>query len=175
VARFLSATREQLQLAFVIAICVVTLAAGCHKNKRPNPVSIVNTADPLLAKQLVGGFYRIEAKSWRWTARQFIVSLLPPPGSENTGAKLSLHFFLPETQISQLGSMTLSAEIDDYPLPPETYSKSGDYFYIREIPAKLLKTNLVPVIFSFDKAKPPTGSDDRELGAVVSVISLEPH
>ena len=157
-----------------IKICLifVTVLAGCHQARRREPVSVLNTADPTIAKQLVGGFYKIEAKSWRWTSRQFIVSLLPPPGSEQKGAKLNLHFFIPDDQIANLGPMTLNAEIDDYTMSPETYSKGGDHYYIREVPASLLRTNIVPVIFTFDKASPPTGADGRELGAVVSLISL---
>jgi hypothetical protein len=85
---------------------------------------------------------------------------------------LSLHFFLPDEHIAKVGPMTLNAEIDDYSMSPETYSKGGDYFYVREIPASLLRTNFVPVIFTFDKAAPPTGSDARERGAVVSLVSL---
>jgi hypothetical protein len=155
-----------------ITALLIVLLAGCHQTGRRAPVSVVNVADPATAKQLVGGFYKIEAKSWRWTAREFVVSLLPPPGSEQKGAKLSLHFFLPEDHIARLGPMTLRAEIDDFSLSPETYSKGGDQYYIREIPAQVLKTNITPVIFSFDKAKGPNSGDGRELGAVVSLISL---
>jgi hypothetical protein len=155
-----------------IALTLIIVLVACHKARRKELVSIVNVADPSVAKQLVGGFYKIEGKSWRWTSRQFIVSLLPPPGSEQKGAKLSLHFFIPEDQISKLGPMTLNAEIDDYSMAPETYSNGGEHFYVREVPANLLRTNIVPVIFTFDKASPPAGVEGRELGAVVSLISL---
>jgi hypothetical protein len=155
-----------------IGLILITILAGCHQARRKEPVSVINTADPSVAKQLVGGFYKIEAKSWRWTSREFIVSLLPPPGSEQKGAKSNLHFFIPEDQISKLGPMTLNAEIDDYSMGPETYSKGGDHYYVREVPANLLRTNILPVIFTFDKASPPAGADGRELGAVVSLISL---
>ena len=139
---------------------------------RKVPVSVVNVADPATEKQLIGGFYKIEAKSWRWTGREFVVSLLSPPGSKQKGAKLSLHFFFPEDHVAKLGPITLTAEIDDYSLSPETYSKGGEHCYIREIPAQALKMSVIPVIFSFDKAKPPNDVDGRELGAVVSLISL---
>jgi hypothetical protein len=155
-----------------IALTLILILVNCHKARRKELVSVINVADPSIAKQLVGGFYKIEAKSWRWTARQFIVSLLPPPGSEQKGAKLNLQFFIPDDQIAKLGPMTLNAEIDDFSMAPETYTKGGEHFYVREVPANLLRTNIVPVIFSFDKASPPAGVDGRELGAVVSLISL---
>jgi hypothetical protein len=155
-----------------IALTLIMILVDCHRARRKELVSVVNVADPSIAKQLVGGFYKIEGKSWRWTSRQFIVSLLPPLGSEQKGAKLSLRFFIPEDQISKLGPMTLNAEIDDYSMAPETYTKGGEHFYVREVPANLLRTNVVPVIFTFDKSSPPAGGDGRELGAVVSLISL---
>jgi hypothetical protein len=163
-----SATRREIGITALL----IPLLAGCHQTHWKAPVSVINVADPATAKQLVGGFHKIEAKSWRWTAREFIVSLLAPPGSEQKGAKLSLHFFLPEDHVTKLGPITLKAEIDDFSLSPETYSKGGDHYYIREIPAQVLKTNNIPVFFSFDKAQRPGDSDGRELGAVVSLISL---
>ncbi len=158
-----------------IAFLVFALLPGCHRARRKPLASAVNTADPSVSKQLVGGFYKIEQKSWRWSAREFIVSLAPPSGADHKGAILKLHFYLPETQIARLGPMTLTAEIDDATLRPETYSRPGDYFYVRDVPADLLHTNPLPVIFSFDKAVPPGTLDDRELGAVVTSISLSPE
>lgn len=157
---------------FIVALTALAGLIGCHQAIRRPPVSVLNTGDPSTAKQLIGGFYPIEAKAWRWTARKFIVTLLPPPGSEQKGAKLQLHLVIPDGQISKLGPMTLSADVDDYALPPETFSKGGDYFYTRDIPANLLRTNIIPVIFAFDRASPPTPTDARELGAVVSLIAL---
>jgi hypothetical protein len=145
---------------------------SCHQARRKGPVSVVNVADASVSRQLLGGFYKVEAKTWRWTAREFVVSLLPPPGAEQKGAKLDLRLFIPEDQIAKIGPMTLKAEIDDLMLLPETYSKGGSFSYIREIPQNRLKTNLVPVIFTFDKAYQSTGVDGRELGAVVTLISL---
>jgi hypothetical protein len=161
-------------MAAMLATLATTGLTGCKHATRRVPVSVVVTADPASAKQLVGGFYQIEAKAWRWTAKKFIVTLVPPPGSEEKGATLQLHFMLPESQIAKLGPMTLSADIDAYSLSPETYSNPGEYYYTRQIPANLLRTNTVPVIFTFDKASPPTPVDGRELGAVVSLIALNP-
>jgi hypothetical protein len=163
---------------FFLALTVLIGLAGCNRGFRKPLVSVLNTADPSTAKQLVGGFYPVEAKSWRWTARRFIVKLSPPPGSDRKGAKLQLHLFIPQDEIARLGPMTLSADVtpsaeaDDYTLPPETYSKGGMYSYIRDVPANLLRTNMIPIIFTFDKAQPPAAVDGRELGAVVSLIGL---
>ncbi len=158
-----------MKIKLLIALIALT---GCHQARRREPVSVINVADSTVARQLMGGFYKIEAKKWRWTAREFVVSLLPPPGAEQKGAKLDLQLFIPEDQIAKIGPMTLKAEIDDLTLLPETYSKGGSLSYVREIPPARLKTNVLPVIFTFDKAYQSGGVDGRELGAVVTMISL---
>ncbi len=121
---------------------------------------------------MIAGFYGLEAKSWRWTARQFAVVLSPPPGSDRKGAQLRMRLVIPEGQIQKLGPMTLSTDVDDRTLDPETFSKGGNYDYVRDVPADVLRTNLAPIIFSFDKAAAPSAGDGRELAAIVTEISL---
>jgi hypothetical protein len=68
--------------------------------------------------------------------------------------------------------MTLSANTGSYVLEPETFSKGGTFVYSRKIPKESLATSLLPIRFSFDKAKAPFIGDGRELGAIVSRIEL---
>ncbi|MCU1258008.1 MAG: hypothetical protein JWO80_893 [Bryobacterales bacterium] len=130
-------------------------------------------ADPAAARQLIAGFYGLESNSWRWTAKTFVVTLQPPPGADKRGAVLRLRIFIPEGQFQKLGPMTLSADVDDDTLEPETFSAAGNYTYLRDVPPSVLLTNLVPVIFTLDKAAPPSIDDGRELGAVVTEIALQ--
>ncbi len=81
--------------------------------------------DPKQEKQLVSGFYGIEANSWRWTGKDFTVSLKPPAGSAVQGATLVFALSIPQVVIDKLKSVTLSASIDGTPLAPETYSHDG--------------------------------------------------
>jgi hypothetical protein len=69
--------------------------------------------------------------------------------------------------------MTLSTDVDGYTLPPETFTKGGGHTYSRDVPRDALRSNLVPVIFSFDKSSLPTEADGRELAAVITSIDLQ--
>ena len=125
------------------------------------------------AKQLIAGFHGIENGKWRWTAGKFVVALQPPANAEQKGATLRMHFYLPDGQIEKLGPMTLDADLDGHSLESETYSKGGSYAFSRNVPGPLLRTSLVPIVFTFDKSLPASQADGRELAAVVTDIELE--
>jgi hypothetical protein len=160
-----------MQAAAIVAL-VLTFSPGCNRARRKSLSSSISTADPSAATQLTSGFYGVESNSWRWTAREFSVMLQPPAGSDRAGARLQVRLFIPDNQIAKLGSMTLSADIDGHDLPSQTFSKGGAYVYAPEVPPEALRSNVVPVNFSFDRAAPPAGGDVRELGAVVSAVGL---
>jgi len=132
--------------------------------------------DPAVANQLIHGFYSVEGggdNAWRWTGPEFSLALGPPPSAAH-GARLLLRLYFSETQIEKLGPMTLTASIDSEPLAPETYSQSGSYVFVRDIPACFLETNLLPIRFSFDTYSPHSTNEARDLAAIVSMASLEP-
>jgi hypothetical protein len=130
--------------------------------------------DPSVKEQLLSGFYNVEGTGWRWAARQFAVFLKPPSGVTSTGARLKLDFYIPQTQIDTLGPMTLSAVVDDgCALEAETFSKTGSFTYARDIPASETAANVIRVDFRFDRAKPPSAKDARELTVVVNSAGLE--
>jgi hypothetical protein len=133
----------------------------------------VSMGDPRQEKQLLNGFYGIEASSWRWTAKDFSVSLRPPAGSGVQGATLDFALSIPAVSIEKLKSVTLSASIDGAPLAPETYSHDGQYEYKRDVPPNLLKGGDVRVDFHLNKSMPPAGGDARELGVVARSVGLE--
>lgn len=57
-------------------------------------------------------------------------------------------------------------------LTPQTYDKSGQFSYIRDVPASDLQANIVPAEFTLDHALPPGPVDKRELGIVVTEVGL---
>ncbi len=134
--------------------------------------SIVHVADPRNASQLLTGFYDIEQNSWRWTAGRFSVLLRPPRGAAQKGAVLELKFSIPDTILSKLKTVSLSAAVNGSSLAPQSYNQSGEFTYSREVAPNLLGGESVKVDFSLDKALPPTGTDQRELGLVVSTVGL---
>ena len=171
--RFKARTTRRGALLYT-GLCTVALAfsLACHRSNK-GPSSVINVADPATANQLLSGFYNVESNRWRWTNQDFSVALKPPPGGEQKGATLRLHLFIPDSQLKKLGPMTLSAELDGHPLGPETFSEEGSYIYARDIPGDALRSDLIPVTFSLDKAAPPSAQDSRELGAVVTSIELQ--
>jgi hypothetical protein len=134
---------------------------------------VIDMGDPKLERQLVDGFYAIEANSWRWTAKDFAVSLRPPAGSAAQGATLIFALSIPQATIDRLKSITLSAFVNGTALAPETYTHDGQYEYKRGVPPNLLKGRAVRVEFHLDKAMPPAGGDARELGVVARSVGLE--
>ena len=133
---------------------------------------MVAMSDASAASQLAGGFYGLEEKRWRWAAREFAVMLEPPRNADETGAELQLQLFIPDKQIQDLGPMTLNADVDGYALEPRTLASGGGNTQTWEVPAAALRSSLVRVNFSFDKAMPPTSADARELAAVVTRAGL---
>jgi hypothetical protein len=160
---------------------VLIAPAACKRKKKTRSVvedsgvlsSVVNVSDPAASGQLVRGFYVLESNAWRWTMPKFTVALKPPPGAAQKGGRLSLKFNIPEVIFNKLGPMNLRASINGLALPPETYSKAGDYIYAQDVPANALSGDAVSVEFTCDKALPPSGDDARELALVVTSIGLE--
>jgi branched-subunit amino acid transport protein len=136
--------------------------------------SFINAADPDHAVQLLAGFYGVEMKAWRWTAKKFSVALKPPPGSQHEGATLNLSLYVPPIQIQMLGPVTLSPNLDGYALPTRTFSAPGSYTYSAVVPASQLRSALVTVNFTWDKAVTTLKTDARELGAVVNSVGFFP-
>ena len=139
----------------------------------PPMASTIHMGDPQTAPQLLGGFYGIEDNAWRWTARRFSLTLRRPSGASYNGATLQLRLTLPPVVIEKLKTIALSATIGGSALPPETYTRAGDYTYTREVAPALLAGESVRVDFQLDKSIPPSGADLRDLGVVALSAGLE--
>lgn len=160
--------------------------AGCSQEKKvpiketveeapstPTLLTAVSMGDPKAEKQLLNGFYAIEANSWRWTAKDFSVVLRPPVGSAAQGAVLDLGISVPGGVIQKLHNVALSATINGTALPPETYSKEGQAEYKRDLAPNLLNGDSVRIDFHLDKAMPPANGDMRQLGVIARSVALE--
>lgn len=166
-----------------LAVLLALAGVACKRHKvntqgteEGGPVrmsSVVAMSDLRSAGQLISGFHSVEAGAWRWTERQFSVSLARPLHAEQRGGTLWVKLTIPPVSIERLKSIKLSAEVNITPLDPETYTAPGDYVYRRAVPANLLGGDPVRVDFSLDKAIPPGSPDIRELGVVVLAIGLD--
>jgi len=169
--------------ALALASVIAFAAGGCKRREiietqkteeaPATLASVLHMGDPASSAQLVRGFHSIEGNSWRWTMGAFAVTLRPPLDSGRQGAKLIAKFSIPDAVISRVHSMTLSAKAGGVPLPPETYTRSGEYTYERDVPASALKAEAVACEFALDRYLPPGGGDLRELGLVMNSIGLE--
>jgi hypothetical protein len=169
---------------------VLALVSGCRSKKQvetrqtveeapaaapaaPAGPTAIAMGEPGAAAQLAGGFHEIENQAWRWTERQFSVTLGVPAGAATAGAILQMRVTVPQVSVDQLGSLTLTGSVNGTDLAAQTWSQAGDSLYRSEIPATLLRTNPVKIDFRLDKAIPPGPKDRRELGIIVSSIGLE--
>ncbi len=172
-----------------IGICILLLAAaGCKKPKRVRATasnadepftpdttlrSVVHVADPKCAIQLVRGFHEVEGNSWRWTKGSFAVTLRAPVNASRNGAWLVVKLAVPESVIEHTERASLSANVAGFPIPAEIYSKSGDYTYRKEAPARVFKNDAVTVEFALDRYIAAGAVEQRELGVIVSMLALE--
>jgi hypothetical protein len=168
-------------IAAIALVTIVAIAPACRTRKKAKArvaeedgqlVSVVAVADPTAAIQLVRGFHALENDAWRWTMKNFTVTLRPPAGSDQSGAKLELKFVIPEVIFSQTGPLTVDAHLNNTDLGSENYSKAGDYTYTRDIPASALHGDTASFDFTVDKGIPPSEKDSRELAIIVSSIGL---
>jgi hypothetical protein len=173
--------RRLILPAFLSLALLLTPAACRQHRKRAAPrvsedtvqASMINVYDPRAASQILQGFYPVEGADWRWTQKAFSVSLGPPRAAAQQGAQLELDFAIADAIIQRLKSITLSASITGLKLAPQTYTTAGQFTYIRDVPADRLRTDTVPVEFTLDKALPPSPSDSRELGLIVTQVGLK--
>ena len=136
------------------------------------PFPAFKMGDPAASRQLVGGFYSIEAKTWRWTARDFVISFRTPSEATRRGATLSFEFVVPDVMIQKLSTVRLAAAVQGTQVGAQQYTAAGPYTFKAEIPAELCGSADTVVDFHLDKAMPPSGGDSRELGVIATAAAL---
>jgi len=115
-----------------LAIGLLAFTGGCRKPQRVRAGavdqgenglrSVVSVADPQTSAQLVRGFHALESNSWRWTKGNFTVTLRPPLNADKDGAWVLLKFSMPESVLSRVGPVRLTANVNGTPIDGETYS-----------------------------------------------------
>jgi hypothetical protein len=166
----------------ILLIAALLPSVSCKQKRKwatPEPLSqqtflgsSISVNDPASSSQLLSGFYPVE-DTWRWTKKDFSAALGRPGTAAQKGAKLTLAFAVSDLVIQKLRSITLSAAVNGVKLSPETYTKSGDYTYSRDLPPASFTADKVNIDFHLDKALPPSSTDSRELGVIVSAIGFE--
>jgi hypothetical protein len=119
-------------------------------------------------KQLISGFYELEAGAWRWTGKEFKVQLKTPSKDKAT---LVLQGTVQPDLLRNGAPLTINASIDGTPLAPQTLTKAGPFVYRVPVPASALGPEIVLADFTLDKTFRVAG-DERDLGLIATVISL---
>lgn len=159
--------RQLIRLSLIPTICLLTVAC-----RNRGPQSTVRMADLHTEKQLLSGFYDLEAGAWRWTGKVFAVQLAVPPGAQKDGGVLTLQGTATQDSLDKRGGqVTLSASVGAAVLPPMTISTPGEFIYRGAVPADALTSSAVTADFEVDKTFKATG-DGRNLGVIVAVIGL---
>jgi len=174
---------RRLILTTSLVILAAWSATGCKRQpsarvetieeEGPSLAIMIHVADPRASVQLLKGFHEVEQNAWRWTMGRFSVTLRPPAGAAEKGARLHLKFSIPDPVILQLKSVSLSANVGGASIPSQTYTKPGEYTYSQDVPPSVLSGDAVTVDFALDKFLAPGAVDQRELGVVVSTVGFE--
>lgn len=136
------------------------------------PHTYLVLSDPSSARQLLSGFYALDANPWRWTAHQFTVLLRTPP-AKSAASRMEVKLYLSPDQIRKLGPITLRAVVNGFALQPQTFTSPGLYTYSSPVPPEALVHESAIAKFSFDKSLLPSQADGRILGAVVTAVGLQ--
>ena len=155
----------------LMLLTLLLVSGGC-KRRRGEIASTAFAGDPAFAGHFTAGFYDIEANAWRWTNKEFAVTLNPPLHSVERGAQLVMHLAVTDPVIQHSQFVELSCSIGGLKLDPQVFAKAGAYTYVRDVPPDKLKGREVRIDFALNHAMPPTPPDIRQLGIVVSEVGL---
>jgi hypothetical protein len=162
-------------LFLTLILLPLLLVPGACKRRHKKPGEVASTifaGDTDVASHFTTGFYQIEAHSWRWTNKEFAVTLNPPKHAAARGARLVMHLVVPEPIIQHSQFVELSCSIGGLKLDPQVFAKAGSYTYTRDVPRDKLQAPAVRIDFAVDHTLPPTKVDIRQLGIVVNSVGL---
>ncbi len=132
-------------------------------------LSYLDMGDLRSRPQLLSGWYSIEDGAWRWMAKE-AQAVLRTPAAPLTFEML---LFFPADYMRRAGGpVTVSVMMDDKRLTEETYAQPGGHRLASAVPQGMLVAPATKVSICLNRAMPPGGSDERELGAVVQRLGF---
>jgi hypothetical protein len=157
----------------------LALVAAVIPEARTELLSVVEMSNPAALPQLVRGFWKLEANSWRWASKHFRVVLQAPAGASSRGATLELNFTLPKDVMEKFlienEDISLTATVNGMVLPGVAFSTVGPQLFWRVVPPEAFQVQPVTVDIEVDRALPSTPGDEREFALVISKIGLLPR
>ncbi len=172
----------RLRACAILAVSLTAVSA-CHRQERvyiedddtdsaSTLVSSFKMYEPAASRQLMGGFYDLEANSWRWTARDFVIDFKTPPLAATRGATLSFSFVIPDVVIRKVPAFQLAAAVHGRQIGVQNYTAAGPQTFTAAIPRELCGPAETVVDFHIPKVMPPSDSDKRELGVIATAAAL---
>jgi hypothetical protein len=104
---------------------------------------------------------------------KFAVTLRVPETAKRNGALLLMDFAIPPKLIEKNRFVNITATVNGLKLDPVAFTASGRFQFKRTVPASALQADSALAHFLLDKVLAPNPDDERELGVIVSSISLE--
>ena len=128
-------------------------------------LSYLHVGDLRARPQLLGRWYPIEDGGWRWMGKQAQAVLRTP---QESPVDFELRLFFPKNHPQRAGGpVTVSVLLEDDLLVEKTYRAAGAYTIRQPVPPGSLPHPVTRITIRLDRAVPPTGKEQRELGAVV--------
>jgi hypothetical protein len=168
----------------ILFTVILSLAAGaaCKRKRHPNPMAtieeesplanMVSMADAAASSQLLSGFHTLEQGAWRWSMKRFSVSLAVPEPARTRGGRLELKITLPEAIAPPMLGARVTASIGGRKLAAYQVDRTGEQVAAFDVTPELLNAIAVVADFELDKAMPPKEGESRELGLIVTQVSL---
>ena len=161
----------------IFLFCILVALVACQRKPAPKakasqdrnlPITEVSVTDPDVQSRL-RGFYE-GTVGWKWTGKDFAVSLDAPEWHQQTF--LDLDFTVPGELLAQAKTVTLTAKINGVEVGTGTFAKEGRYTFGRLVPDKALQKTPLEIAFSIDKIA--HFADGRAMGVIVVSVSLRP-
>lgn len=168
----------------LIAACALSIfaAPACKRVHHPNPnatieeeselSSAIEMSDPSDAAQLLSGFYNLEQNAWRWTTKQFSVSLASPKSATPRAGRLEFKFTVPDVVASELAGVTVSASVEGRALGSYQAARPGEQTAVFTVPPEIMQADAMIVDFTLDKTIPRRDAETRDLGVIALQFSL---
>jgi hypothetical protein len=133
--------------------------------------SYLDMGDIRARPQLLDGWYGIENGAWRWMAKQAQALLRMP----DRPSKFQAQLFFPANFMERAGGpVTLSIMVDGHQLFSTRYAQPGGYQAGFAVPQNLQDGSIRKITIQLDRAMSPSGTEQRELGAVVQGFGFVP-
>lgn len=133
-------------------------------------LSYLNLGDIRTRPQLVSGWYAVEDGAWRWMAKEGEAVLRTPAGAP-VNFEMAL-YFPPDYMQRAGGPVTVLVAIDGKPFAQEVYIEPGGHQLSKTVNGGFLRSPIAKIRITLNRWLAPSGSEQRELGAVVERLGF---